>query len=1837
MASSYCWKLKSLLKKNLILMKRNFLSTLFEIFFPIILMAVIIGLRKAFPVEIYTFSEEEKDLTTYIQNKSITTKTPILTDTNYDSASNTWLGLTVIPPFQICSPFNNQFQERPKIASIGIPDEIKTQMIQDSIEFQSQIHFSLNANSFKEFNSIDELNEYIKAPKYGTDLENLICFGLRFSYDSITKKYDYSLHFFDFDKRGKDGIQDVQSNKEKFFDDFQSGPILSSFQVYQNGAYSYMMKIVNQYILRKETGDDYAELNYGIIAMKYIDYRVDSFGNLLGYMITIIIVIAYMSPLSLYVYRIVDEKEKKTKEGMKIMGLGEGEYFFSYFIQYVIISIVTTFIMALLLKVVLSRIPLYFLYVLLFLWALDVFALIYFFQSFIDKTKIALVLSLVIYFIMYCVSLACMFEKSSRVLKVILALIPPVNLNLGILLMSKFEYHFRNFYDRDFFLYHTNYSLGLTYLMFVCDFFLFLFIGFYLDNVLPHDFGIRRPFYFLFTKEYWFNSNDNGQNLVNKNTDNNSNNMKIYNKKTDSSVKIKDDFNLYDNPDNFESEEIYKDKTRKDDILKIRNIVKIFEDGKKAVDGVNLNFYKDEIFALLGHNGAGKTTLISMLTGMYNATQGQALYEDMNILDSVNMDNFRKKLGICPQHDTLFEDLNIREHLEMFSIFKGVNSSDVDYEVNKILHDFQMDDIQYMLTRNLSAGQRRKLSIAIALIGGSKIIFLDEPSSGMDITSRRNLWEILKRQCEGKIIILTTHYMEEASVLGKRIGIINEGRMKCIGSPLFLIEKFGKYMSLNISKEEDADNEKIVEFIQSNADKVEFEILSEEIMFRIPVKDDLNNNKENEIKKINLSNFFQALDTNLSKLKIKSYSTSMPTLEDVFLNVAAEDNKKNKPEEIAIIKLNEDNDKILYNKEYKEDYQIKSKFCNDFNISLKRRFYITIRDIKGFLMEILSPIALVLVGLAISLVEMSFKSEEALIDIKVVGNQNILYSSNKPSITIDNYFIKDISGVYSLPVTNYLANSNKKEAVYNFVQRVFEMSIDSEDYVDHEVDMTADDYVGYYSALLILEEDNNKFEYIMNLNTRVKQCIPIYGHYLSKAIIEKAAGHKVDITYTHYPLPLTYDLKDSISTGNNLAITFFTSIAFSLIPANFISLLVKERINNSKHLMRLSGINIFAYWIVNYIFELIKYYFTGGVILLLIWAFDHYQTYLYVFYIIFGLGMISFTYCLSFFFGSESNAQNAIILINFIFGGLGSLIVVQLRGNDSIKGFAKILEYIFALVPSFCFNFSFNLMINRLAIYRVDYPPSEWVEFDELKLLKDVNLLLSMIIYSCIECVLYTALFILIESFTYKFKKPTNKQLESDINDSEVIKEIKQANNFIEIVNSYPTSERNKINEKDNENDKSKIKDFYSVRVKNLRKIYTSGICSKKNDDIIAIKNINFCVKPGECFGLLGLNGAGKTTTFKCITQELAQDNGEIYVNGKNTLGHFNELSELFGYCPQFDAIFEHLTVFENLEFYARIKGIKPEFTSNLVNAIIQEMSLDEFTNKISGRLSGGNKRKLSVAISMISNPPIILLDEPSTGMDPEARRYMWSVIHRMSTRGIKSSVIMTTHSMDEAETLCKRISIMVNGEFVCFGKANQIKEKYGYGYEANVRIKPLSEDQFKDLLGEYNLDKNLLINDNNVNEVLNNIGRKYYIDELKNGRLGQRIKRDIILNGNINIRVLLSWIFFVENAIKFIMKGKDYFEEIILPEFIENNFLFKMKKNKSNNYSIGFFFGLYEESKEECFITEYSIQQTSLEQIFNKFSVNQGKNKNQEQNKEDEGNSYVLIDDILFDKLIRT
>jgi len=163
------------------------------------------------------------------------------------------------------------------------------------------------------------------------------------------------------------------------------------------------------------------------------------------------------------------------------------------------------------------------------------------------------------------------------------------------------------------------------------------------------------------------------------------------------------------------------------------------------------------------------------------------------------------------------------------------------------------------------------------------------------------------------------------------------------------------------------------------------------------------------------------------------------------------------------------------------------------------------------------------------------------------------------------------------------------------------------------------------------------------------------------------------------------------------------------------------------------------------------------------------------------------------------------------------------------------------------------------------------------------------------------------------------------------------------------------------------------------------------------------------------------------------------------------------------------MTVEEHIWYYARIKGIKPEFQEKIVQDTIFELNLTDHRSKPAGTLSGGNKRKLSVAMAPLGNPPIILLDEPSAGMDPEARRFMWTVVERISQRDKKCAVILTTHSMEEAEALSTKMGIMVRGGiFKCYGSSQHIKNKFGTGYECEIKIKKASMQDLSALALEF-------------------------------------------------------------------------------------------------------------------------------------------------------------------------
>jgi len=202
---------------------------------------------------------------------------------------------------------------------------------------------------------------------------------------------------------------------------------------------------------------------------------------------------------------------------------------------------------------------------------------------------------------------------------------------------------------------------------------------------------------------------------------------------------------------------------------------------------------------------------------------------------------------------------------------------------------------------------------------------------------------------------------------------------------------------------------------------------------------------------------------------------------------------------------------------------------------------------------------------------------------------------------------------------------------------------------------------------------------------------------------------------------------------------------------------------------------------------------------------------------------------------------------------------------------------------------------------------------------------------------------------------------------------------------------------------------------------------------------------------LLGLNGAGKTTTFKMITGDETVSAGSIFVDGYNINSDMTKVRQRIGYCPQFDALIDLLTGRELLTLYARLRGIPERHIPQTVQNLAVSLSFDVHIDKISKTYSGGNKRKLSTALALVGDPQVIFLDEPTTGMDPRARRMLWDAL--TTYRKNEGSIVITSHSMEECEALCTRLAVMVNGQFKCLGSPQHLKSRFGEGYTLLARI----------------------------------------------------------------------------------------------------------------------------------------------------------------------------------------
>ena len=243
------------------------------------------------------------------------------------------------------------------------------------------------------------------------------------------------------------------------------------------------------------------------------------------------------------------------------------------------------------------------------------------------------------------------------------------------------------------------------------------------------------------------------------------------------------------------------------------------------------------------------------------------------------------------------------------------------------------------------------------------------------------------------------------------------------------------------------------------------------------------------------------------------------------------------------------------------------------------------------------------------------------------------------------------------------------------------------------------------------------------------------------------------------------------------------------------------------------------------------------------------------------------------------------------------------------------------------------------------------------------------------------------------------------------------------------------------------------LRVKNLRKVY---------DDKPAVDGISFEVKKGEIFGILGPNGAGKTTTLEMIETLREIDGGSVVVDGLNVAEQANQVKQIIGIQPQTPAFQDKQKLTEIIELFAAAYGEKVD-----PKVFLDDVDLGEKADDFAENLSGGQRQRLSIATALVHSPKVFFLDEPTTGLDPQARRNLWDLIKHIRDRGV--TVILTTHYMEEAELLCNRVAIMDEGKIIALDTPKKlVKQLLDSGFHKEQHVEQANlEDVFIDMTGK--------------------------------------------------------------------------------------------------------------------------------------------------------------------------
>ncbi|KAK6729080.1 hypothetical protein RB195_006248 [Necator americanus] len=1517
------------------------------------------------------------------------------------------------------------------------------------------------------------------------------------------------------------------------------------------------------------------------------------------------VILSYIIPAALLVKNIVYEKELRLKEQMRIMGLGDMVHLWSWAIISLVLNLTSTFIIAIIVKgdgnvkwegiyslfkhdetaIVnslqyghLLTADFSLVFVFLSLFVISSIALCILLSTFFSNANISTAATCLIYFLFFFPFQLSVKAKNKAFTQFTL-IFPQTTLGYGMTMLALFSDVDQATWSYLSGIYLDAYAVGLTECMiaFALQTVVFIILAWYKSAVSPGIYGVSLPWHFCLTKNYWFPS----------------------------SVGVSDYSSTFDSQpagDTFDVEPTYLNMT-----VHITGMSKIYSNGTKALDQLNLRLYEDQITALLGHNGAGKTTTMSILCGLYSPTSGSAFIYGRDIRTEIQ--RVRDILGVCPQYNVLFSLLTVSEQLKLFAALKGTPDSQLKHEVTEILNAVSLVEKADALASTLSGGMKRRLCIGIALVGGSRFVILDEPTAGVDVTSRQEIWTLLQNNKKGRTILLSTHHMDEADILADRIAILSEGRLISLGTSIFLKNKFGdSFQIFACKKERTIDYRAIVARITTEAsipirlsDETE-----EELVFSIPIATDSHK----------LEKFFTFFDSQKDLYLIGEYGISAPTLQEIFVRLSPQREYIVPRHKAGILgKLR----RKLHASQVEADQQqlVRTPASANENVDagssrgvppavfedelmppllfgwnltrshtkaiLKSRCQYTIRSKKHILFEVILPICLLFScelyakiqfsGTTPSLV--TSQPQLPLIE-EMYGNDSYSYVSlwDRDPSSVSYQIMKSFEDspnmgtrcVNNVPVFRrqpasgcdyeggngtFNWNANETDTPYN-------EDLNCQCSASHTWNCTAEDYPLDSLPSLVLnttmqvwdlsyrnisqmrmatrwtsnETDDifpilgglslghtslrarssadvqlgiqgwsalvaglNESAFVLNVNITKSEApqiydpflnnmtmtdfvarvlgsmetqqnvkawfnnkfyttLPVYTSFLSNALL-RIEAESVDpsdlgiITINH---PMNQTVRSSFdSEGSKKLIVFrivLIMLVLCVIPAGFTVFLVEDRICDAFHLQLVSGLSRRTYWIAGYFFDM-TIYIVSLIIILLIYVIFDVKEFAYSFeavccfflvFLLYGFCAVLWAYVLQRRFEIPALSFVLISIGTFFVGIVASLTVMvieQLMQKDpTLVTPHTICSMVFLIFPQY------NL---GMAIFRGSFV-FQLIQIGEnyLKELHRTDLLSSLPIPSLLEwnlmgkhclclvihiLVAALALFVLEnESFGFlrKWEKVRTKRLletSKGVSDDDVI------------------AEKTKVDEIEDAEENPLI-------VKDLAKAYSRNS--------LAVRNVSFAVDRGECFGLLGLNGAGKTTTFAMLTQKIRPGTGAVHIHGRRLTSGDRSSFDQVGYCPQFDALNMKLTTNENIELFARIRGIPEAHIKPLVSRLLVSLHLSPYSATVTSALSGGNRRKLSVAIALISHPSLVLLDEPSAGMDPGSQQFLWKVIDQLRKSG--KAVVITSHSMEECEALCTRIAIMDKGQIRCIGSKQHLKNKFGEGHSLTVKMKCQSD-----------------------------------------------------------------------------------------------------------------------------------------------------------------------------------